>query len=100
MAPEFNPGVAKDIIKRGSNGKFVREGDVIWVEEGQIHHKDIAGDAGFNSVDDAGLFSAPAGSIIAFLGTSQDFNTRKNGPARDETIKVAQKIVGDSVRIL
>ena len=100
MAPELDPGVAKEITQRKSEGKFVRKGDSIWVEElSWIKHINIAEEAGFDSVDDAGLFMAPTDNALHFLGTSQGFNTRKDGPEREKTVEIAQKAVGKSVKV-
>ena len=106
MAPEFKPGVAEDIAGRNSRGKFVRNGGVIWVEEKPMGHREIAKDAGFINdghfvVDDAGQFRATVNdtNTIGFYGDSLGFGTKTDGPARDETIKIAQETAGDSVNI-
>lgn len=102
MCPELNQTVAEELLKKAFKAKFVRSGTIVWVEEDRkISHLGVAMLAGFKDVDDAGQFSHSGNNkTIQILGSSRDFSKESKGPARDETIKVTQKIVGNSAKIV
>ena len=103
MCPELNPVTVGKVIRKNWKGKFVRSGGVIWIDEGRnLSHGDLAMMAGFKVVDDAGQISRRPGinNSISISGSSRDFDKRGESSARNETIEIAQKALGNSAKII